>query len=173
MNIPTNNALIALLHGASDPKNHFVAGIKVIHIGPDKLPTSIFDTTPLTGHVWEKSASFDSLVNAMSSQRLSHTIPNLIIIVSNDLPIDTTTLFMEASKVKKNIIRNVLNIHNLIGTSFLQSNGNTAKVPQSLDLKDRSTSMAYVQFIYVLDTTMVDTRILQPHATFQFYLKLL
>ena len=92
----------------------------------------------------EKSASFGSLFNAMCSQRSSQTIAELISIVSNELPIDTNTSFMGASKVKDNVIKNILNTKKLIETSFLQSNKNTAKVPQNLDFKDRSTDMAYV-----------------------------
>ena len=67
MNSPTGTALVSLIHGASSPKKSSSAGFKVIPIGLDKLPISILDTTPLTGHVLKKSTSFDSLANAMCS----------------------------------------------------------------------------------------------------------
>jgi len=119
MNIPTTNALMALLRDASAPKKYSATVFKVIHIGPNKLHMSILETPPFTGHVWEKIVSFDSLANDMRRQIWSHTITKLTSVISNDLPVDTTTAFMEASEVKENIIKNVLNINNLVGISFL------------------------------------------------------
>ena len=69
---------------------------------------------------------------------------------------------MEASEVKENVIKDILSINNLVGTSFLQYNGNTAKVSQSLDLTDTSRDMVYMQFTCILDATMLGKHILQP-----------
>ena len=96
INSPTTNALMALLHGASTPKKPSAAVFNVIHIGPDKLPISILDITQLTGHVWKNISFFDILANTMCSQRLSRTILELISVVYNELPIDTTTAFIKS-----------------------------------------------------------------------------
>ena len=56
---------------------------------------------------------------------------------------------MESYDAKENVIKNVLNINSLVGKSILQSNGNTAKLPQMLDLTDRSKCMVYVVDIYL------------------------
>ena len=139
---------MALLHDTSAPKNPYAAGFKGIHTSPNKLVMSILETTSLTGYAWKKNALFDSLADNIRSQIASQNIIELIGVIFNELPIDTITSFMEAYDAKENVIKNVLNINSLVGKSILQSNGNTAKLPQMLDLTDRSKCMVYVVDIY-------------------------
>ena len=55
------------------------------------------------------------------------SIPDLICIVSTELPVDTTTEFVEAMDIKKKITSSVLEIANLVGTAFIYTNGNIYK----------------------------------------------
>jgi len=78
----------------------------------------------LTSPVWKKSASFDrpSIRNQMTTQ----SIPELVSVVNNEIQIDTTTAYVEATEVKDLIVSSILDLENLVGNAFLQSNGSVA-----------------------------------------------
>jgi len=97
---------------------------KIIYVGPDKLPLSVLEMASLTSPVWKKSASFDrpSIRNQMTTQ----SIPELVSVVNNEIQIDTTTAYVEATEVKDLIVSSILDLENLVGNAFLQSNGSVA-----------------------------------------------
>ena len=53
----------------------------------------------------------------------SLAIPDLITIVSTELPLDTTTSFTDPEVAKRNILSRIYNITNLYGVSFLTNIG--------------------------------------------------
>ena len=53
----------------------------------------------------------------------TQSISDLVTVVSAEVPLDTTTVYVEATKLKKSIISSVYDVSNLVGISFLTSNG--------------------------------------------------
>ena len=104
----------------------------------------------------------------MHSQMCTQSIPELVSVVANEMPIDTTTAYVEATETKKLIVSAVLKIENLVGNAFLLSNGCTAKSPSSLALDDRTEDITYVKFVCYLDAGKLDERVSQNPGAFHF-----
>ena len=81
----------------------------------------------------EKSACFNSLATGLGNHISTQTIPNLISVIVNELPIGIINAFVESSDTKLKIMSSIMNIGNLAGTAFLNSTGRIAKIPTSLD----------------------------------------
>ena len=121
MNDPNTNAIIFLLKNISPNRTLSVAGFKTVHAVPDRIPVCILEMTPLIIHIWKKSASFDSLANVMSIHMATHTVPELVSLVANELTIGVISAFVEAIEVRDKVIQNALDISNLVEKSFVNS----------------------------------------------------
>ena len=97
------NAVITMLCGALHPKETTAAGFKIVHIGSNRLPVSILAMAPLNGKAWQKQSSFDSLATTMRSHMDNLSIPDLLTVVSTEVPLNTTMSYIEAETVKKDI----------------------------------------------------------------------
>ena len=161
MTNPTTNAIMSMLQGAIETKKPTAAGFKIIYIGSDKLPVSILDIAPLNGKPWQKKTTFDCLASTMRNHMDNLSIPDLITSVSTEIPLDITTSFVEAELVKSEILSRIYNVSNLLGLSFLTSNGSLAKTPASIDNKDRTKDLAYIRLSCTIDAHDLDKRILQ------------
>ena len=95
----------------------------------------------------------------MRSKICTQSIPELVSVVVNKIPIDTTTAYVEATETMELIVSAVLNIENLVGSAFLMSNGSTAESPSSLVLVDRTKDIAYIKFVCHLDAGKLDKRV--------------
>ena len=93
-------------------------------------------------------------------------------VVANELPIDTTSVFVRALAVKDHLMAQVFNISTLTGSAFLKSNGNQAKVPTSLDVANCTEDLSFVRVSCTLDGALIDPRVKQPPFVTQFCLKL-
>ena len=71
----------------------------------------------------EKSASFESLSSTVRGQVEIQNTADLISVISQEIPIDVTTAFMESTLVKKKIMSSMTDISNLTGLAFLHSDG--------------------------------------------------
>ena len=80
-----------------------------------------------------------------------HNTTDLILFMSQEMPIDVTTVFMESSKLKSDSIASMTDVCNSTGLSFLNGNGDKAKTLKSCDLKDRSADLAYIDLGCYLD----------------------
>ena len=81
----------------------------------------------------------------------TQSIPELISFVVNEIPIDTTTVYIEAMETRELVVSAVLKIETLVGNAFLLSNGHTSKPPSSLALDDRAKDILYVKFVCHFD----------------------
>ena len=90
------------------------------------------------------------------------SISDLTSVVANELPIDITNAFVEATAIKDTIMSQGFNVSNLSGVSFLKSNGNLVKLPTSLDIADRTEDLSFVRVGCTLDGTSIDSRVKQP-----------
>ena len=87
------------------------------------------------------------------------SILDLITSVSTEIPMDTTTSFVEPNVVKLEILSRIYDVSNLSGVSFLTFRGSQAKTPVSIDNKDRNKDLAYVRLSCTIDAHDVDKRI--------------
>ena len=98
MSNPNTNALMTMLNGAFRKSKPTAAGFKIVHIGVDRLPVSILDMASLSSKYWQKSTCFDSLANAMRGHMDTLNISDLVTAVSSEIPVDSTTAYVEASR---------------------------------------------------------------------------
>ena len=172
MSSPNTNALITLINNAVRDPKPTAAGFKIVYIGKDKYPMSILEMAPVTEDGWKKSASFESLSSTVRGQIEIQNTADLISVISQEIPIDVTTAFMESTLVKEKIMSSMTDIGNLAGLAFLHSDGKKAKNLASCDLKDRISDLNYIKLGCSLDGSAVDTRVCQSPIDFQFCLKL-
>ena len=91
----------------------------------------------------------------------SLAIPDLITVVSTELPLDTTTSFTEEEVVKRNIASRIYNITNLCGVSFLTSTGSQVNTPASIDNKDRTKETTFIRISCTINAHNIDKRVQQ------------
>ena len=89
----------------------------------------------------------------------SLAIPDLINVVSTELPLDTTTSFTEAEVVKRNISSRIYDVPKLCSVSFLTSTGGQANIPAYIDNKDRTKDIVFIRFSYTIDAHNIDNRV--------------
>ena len=58
--------------------------------------------------------------------------PDLITVVASEIPLNTTTVFVEANVVENDIMDTVYSVANLIGLAFLNSTGKIQRTQFSL-----------------------------------------
>ena len=172
MSNPNTNALMSLLTDAVRDPKLTAAGFKIIYVGKDKYPLSVLEMAPVEADGWKKSAAFESLSSTIRGQMDIHDTADLVSVMSQEMPIDVTTAFMESSTLKSAIISSMTDVCNLTGLSFLNSNGEKAKTLKSCDLKDRPSDLAYIKLVCCLDGSVIDQRVTQAPVDFQFCLKL-
>ena len=151
---------MSMLQGAMDQKNPTAAGYEVMYIGSDKLPVSILDIAPINCKTWQKKTTFDCIVSTMRSHMDNLSIPDLITSVSTEIPLDTTTLFVEDDVVKLEVLSRIKDVSSLSSVSFLTSGGGQTKTPVSIDNKDRTKDLSYIRLSCTINAHDVDKRIL-------------
>ena len=92
----------------------------------------------------EKSASFESLSSTIRGQMESYSSADLISVISQELPVDVTTAFMESMKIKDTMVSSMTNIDTLSGISFLHGNGQKSESLASGEAKDRIEDLCYI-----------------------------
>ena len=132
MNNLNTNALMTMLNGAFPQSKPTAAGFKSVYIGLGMLPISILDMASLSSKYWQMSTCFDSLAKVMRGHIDTVSILELVTAVSTEIPINSTTTYVEASDMKKLIIDGVSCVTNLHGIAFINSTGGTTKAPASL-----------------------------------------
>ena len=97
-----------------------LSGMKTVLVGKDQQPVTIMQMAPVNESVWRKAASFDILRNTAHSPLLeTHSIADVISLVSNKLPIDTGAAFQESQEVAKMVTGSALRVENLHPSAFL------------------------------------------------------
>ena len=93
----------------------------------------------------EKSASFESLSSTIRGKIDVQNTADLISMVSQEIPINVTTAFMESTQVKEKTMASMTDISNLTGLLSLHRYGKKAKNLASCNLKDRVGDLAYIK----------------------------
>ena len=102
----------------------------------------------------------------------TQSVLELVSVAANEMPMDTTNVYVEATETREIFFSDVLKIENLVSNTFLLSNGCIAKSPSSLVLNDRNKDILYGKFVCNLDAETLDEIISQLPGAFHFCLKL-
>ena len=173
MSNPNTNALMTMLTNAVQKESETTAaGFKIVYIGKDKVPLNILEMTPIDSPAWKKSASFESLCTTLRGQADIHVVSDLLSLASLEIPIDTTSAYMEATRIKDAVVSSTYDILNLTGLAFIRTDGNQIQNLVSSKLEDRKEDMVYIKLGCCIDGKAVDTRIDQPPIDVQYCLKL-
>ena len=122
---------------------------------------------------WKKKSSFDSLATIMRSHMDNLIISKLVTMVSTEIPFETTTVFMEANVVKKDILTPIFDVSNLSCISFLNGGGGIAKTPVSVAEKNRTKDLTFIRLSCTINAHNLDAKILQEPLCLSFGLKFL
>ena len=160
-----------MIHGVLHPKKHTTAGFKIVEVGTDKTLVSILEMDSINGNTCQKSC-FDCLSNAMRSHIDNIRTPDLITAVVSEIPINTTTVFVEANVVNKGVIDTVHSVSNLTGLVFLNSTGFFSKNLVSIADVDRTKDLKFFRFSCTVDANLMDDRIKQEPLFVGFCLKI-
>ena len=95
----------------------------------------------------------------------AQSIIDLALMVSTETPMDNTATFVDDTDLKTKITRGILDITNLVGTTFFARNGNTCKASKPFDQKDRTVRMVYLQSCSI-DASFINNRVYQEPFTF-------
>ena len=154
-------------------KQSLGSGMRVVRIGKDSQPVNIAVMSSINSHSWRKSASYESLKRNVYSLATAHTVADLISMVSNELPQDTSAAFQEAQFVAQMVMDNVLIVGNLEPIAFLSSTGKVANIEDAINLKNRPDDISFLRFNCVVDGAAMDSRVITVKPlSFQFSLKL-
>ena len=173
MSSPNTNALMTMLNNAVRAESKpTAAGFKMVYVGKDKVALNILEMSPIESEPWKKSSAFESLCATMQGQVDVHSVSDLISIISQEIPIDVTSAFMESNRIKETVIRSMTDFSNLTGLAFLQSNGSMAKNLTSSTLEHRHADLAFIKLGCCIAGNEIDERIQQNSMEVQFCLKL-
>ena len=168
MSNPNTNSL------ALAARNNHAPHMRVIHIGKDSQPVTLPKMVSVNSHSWKKSASFGTLHNSGYSLVVSHTVADMVALVSNELPLDTGPEFQEAQSAAQLIADGALQIDNLEPLTFLNSTGKSVQIDDVDDLDSRPSDITFIKCRCVVDRSITDNRITSATAiSFQLCLRLL
>ena len=125
-----NNTILALLRGTLQLRATTTTVFKTVYVGSNRLPVSILEMFPLSAKAWQKTSSFDSIATALCTHVENPNVSDLLNVVTMEVPLDTTTVHVEADAIEKMIPKNVLDVYNLDRFLFLNSAGNITKTPR-------------------------------------------
>ena len=91
---------------------------RTVHIGKDMQPINLPKMHSVNSHAWQKAASFGTLFDTVSNLVDAHSIADIISLVSNELPIDSSSAYQEAQAASKVIPDSALNVNNLEPLAF-------------------------------------------------------
>jgi len=117
--------------------------------------------------------SFDNLRNTAHSLLETHSIADVISLVSNNLPIDTSTAFQESQEVAKMVTGSALRVDNLHPSAFLNLEGKQLNFYPAAKLAERPDDLSYFRFQCNLDGLALDRRVINAgEFSIQFCLAL-
>ena len=148
--------------------------IRVVYIGKDAQPINLAQMTSVNSHAWQKSASFESLKRTVYILAASHTVTDIISLVSNELPQDTGAAYQESQSTAQTIINKANFLGNLDPVAFLSSTDKELKVVNDpSDLSTLPDDISFIWFTFILDAGTCDPRVVKVDPLLlQFSLKL-
>jgi len=112
-----NTQVLSILHrNRSHASNSADAasGMKTVFIGTGKNQVRIKKLVPLVSPTWQKDACFKSLVESSNLLLDSHTVSDVITMISEEVPMDTTASYQEAQTTATNVVRNFFSISSVL-----------------------------------------------------------
>jgi hypothetical protein len=76
----------------------------------------------------------------------AHSIADIIVLIANEIPIDTGSAFQEAQAATMKIMEDVFNVDNLHPSAFLNLYGKTFKFTPTLGLTEMPDDLMYFCF---------------------------
>ena len=148
-------------------------GVKVVHIGKDMQPVSLMTMASINKQPWEKSASFEGLRRTVYSLVDTHSVADVITLVSEELPHNTGAAFQESAATAKSMMDSILNIAHFEPIAFLTSTNKVVKISNPDDLDQRPDDISFLRFRCIADGTAIDNRVARADVlNFQFCLRL-
>ena len=95
----------------------------------------------------------------MHSLVYSHSVADIISLVSNEIPLDTGADYQESQSVSKAIIDDIISVNNLEPLEFLTAGSKLVHIADGGDLESRPENVAYVRFRCNMDGVTVDKRV--------------
>ena len=127
----------------------------------------------ITESAYMKAAGFNSLVNTLHTHTAVHSCTDLMAVISDKLPISTTSVTNEATSLCENMMNEVYNVDNLTPCSFFNDLLGKCIIPAfTFDPATQPANIAYTNFLYQINGNQVNPRIKQPSFNFNFSLHL-
>ena len=135
------------------------SGMRIIYIGKEQQPINLAEMVSVNSHSWKKTVCFNNLVDSIDSVVNSHTVADIVAMVTNEIPIDSWAALQEAQSASKFIVESVLHPNFLDPVASLTSPGNEAKLGDPSDLISRQSDITYVRFSCTIHGSSVDDRV--------------
>ena len=147
-------------------------GYKTVHIGRNQHPVCVMTLPALSSLSWKPASAFQALKQMTRNLWASYPIADLMTLVTNEMPISTDNAFAEAEEVAQAVRKEIFNVNNLEGHSFMNSFGAMMKGIHSYNVDQRPADLTYMGFCCDIDgKDRVDERIMQNAQSFLFSLK--
>ena len=101
------------------------------------------------------------------------SIPDLVTMVSTEISLDNTTVFMEVDVIKKDILTRIFDVSNRSVISFLINDEGITKTPLSVAYKDCTKDLTFIRLSCTINTHSFDASILQEPSCLSFISKYL
>ena len=158
MSNPNTNALAMAIRNCTTSSSPS-SGMRIIYIGKEQQPINLAKMVSVNSHSWKKAACFNNLVESVDSVINSHTVADIVTMVTNEIPIDSGAALQEAQSASKFIVESVVHPSFLDPVAFLTSAGNEAKLGDPTDLTSRQSDITYVRFRCTMHGSSVDDRV--------------
>ena len=174
MSNPNINALSLSTRFTDAPSSQdATSGLKVVHIGKDMQPVTIVKMASINSQAWKKSACLTSLRTSVYNLVESHTVADLISLISHELPLDTGASFQAAELAANAIVTNICKVDHIEPVAFLNSAGTQVVISDPDDLDSRPADITFLRLRCTLDGAAFDKRITKVEPiVFQFCLSL-
>ena len=149
-------------------------GVRIIPIRKYMQPIALDKMTYVNRFSWKKSASFTTLKDTIYPLAETHTVADVVSLVSNELPLDTGAAFQEAQSVTKKLMESCISIPYLEPLAFLTSAGKVKTIDNVSDLKSCPDDITFFKFRCTVEGSTMDCRIKNySKLSFHFCLRLL
>ena len=138
--------------------------------GVHNIPIMKIHDTGAAYHL--KACGFDQLDTAMKGKMGDHPILDLLHTLSSYIPMETSSAFDKAEKVRKNMIAGATDTENFLGVRFLIFKGSMYPKKITVSRKKIQHGIAYLRFNCHLDGKLYDAILEQDRLDTQFCLKL-
>jgi hypothetical protein len=147
------------------------ASTKVIHIGKEQQPLTVPVFANVSDPTWVKRTCFQQFVSVLQNHSSMHSVPDLVSILANELPIDTGASYQEAVSVMNSIQDSIWDIDHLVPLGFLNSYGKHVAV-NAVEAAARPADVSFVRLRCALDPGSFDSRIGDVPFAITFCLRL-